>query len=56
MAISKEDFTELVNVLENIEEELEYLNKLFLEIVRFPDDMRNPPRLMIEVRGPIEVE
>lgn len=54
MAISKEDFTELVNVLENIEEELEDLNHLFLDVVRYPDDMQNPPRIMIEVRGPLK--
>ena len=53
MAISKEDFTELVNVLDGIKEELGALRDLMGDVIRYPDDMRNPPRIMTEVTGVI---
>jgi hypothetical protein len=54
MAISKEDFTELVDELDGIRDELGAIKDLIEDVVRYPDDMQNPPRIMIEVRGPLK--
>lgn len=55
MNTTKEPLEALVSVLQGIQDAIEDQNKLLLDIISYPADIKDPPRLLAEVRGVVGI-